>query len=328
MFVDAPAPLSVDTGLRTWAAACELPPPTRARPSERDARIHALLHIDAIGVLRDPVWMPAQRDAFILHACSLAVRIGPWGWEHLREVLTRTPLPLHPLDPDAGAWSELSEWLLRAIADDHRGYVEGLAAGSSGLVSEEESLLYAVRHQEAVERALRPIRPLAVAIALGRWHANYSAPDAARFADVPAAKWRSWEEDRARPSSANLRSVARALGWPLENLVAAADGAWGHSTPVPSEFCQCGSTTFTRTQVPLGEGCGDDDEWIAVLACTRCGQLWVDDGARMLWTSNVSWCDDEEVPARRQAVIDHVGASDVDSWCVASVGAAVDTLRH
>jgi hypothetical protein len=287
-----------------------------------------LRHVDAIGVLHDPAWMPAQRDAYILHACALAVRVGPWGWEHLRGVLERTPLPLRAPDAAGGAWGELSAWLLRAIADDHRQYVEDLTAGSNGLLSEEEALFYAVRHQEAVERALRPIRPLATAVALGRWHANYSAPDAARLADVPAAQWRSWEEDRARPSAAHLRSISKVLCWPLENLVAAGDGEWGWATPVPGEFCQCGETTFTRARVPLGEGHDDTDARIAVLACTRCGQRWVDDGARMLWTSNEAWCDDDDVAAHRRAVVDHVGANDADAWCVVEPWPAIDVLRH
>jgi hypothetical protein len=161
-----------------------------------------------------------------------------------------------------------------------------------------------------------------------RGHANYSAADAARFAGVPAAQWRSWEDDRARPSSAHLRCIADVLGWPFENLVAAADGEQGCATPEPADFCLCGSTTFKRARVPVGEGYDDSDDRVAVLACDRCAQLWVDDGSRMLWVSNVAWVDEGDVGACRRAVLDWIRASDVDAWCLTDASKAVDVLRH
>jgi hypothetical protein len=172
MFVHAPELPTVDDRLQSWADARGLPPTERARPNDRDARIHALCHVDAIGLLTDPVRLMAQRDAFILHACALAVRIGPWGWEHLGEVLARTPVPLAAAGGEDGVCELLSSWLLDAIVDDHEQYVHMLDAGHPGVLGAEASLLDAGRHQEAVTRALHPTRPLAAVIALGRWHAN------------------------------------------------------------------------------------------------------------------------------------------------------------
>lgn len=129
--------------------------------------------------------------------------------------------------------------------------------------------------------------PFARYIEIQRRQLGYRISSAAHLAGLSPDRWRSWEEDRARPRSEDLPAVAAALHVSRFEVEDAADGRDGLATPRLREQCICGCDVLRPNVIEYENTHPYDEPFLSVLTCRMCGEAWVQHGEDLLWIPNI-----------------------------------------